>query len=113
MIAAQMHGFQRAIAHGLIGTLLLAMPVAPILAAARAAATPAPAASADLGAQVDASNPGTLIQTAACAMLKAPNARRADYRKNPNKVKGLANKNLLPHSNASYSARLVLPRHWN
>jgi phospholipid transport system substrate-binding protein len=113
MITAQMHGLQRAIAHGLIGTLLLAMPVAPILAAASAAATPAPAASADLGAQVDASNPGTLIQTAASAMLKDLDAHRADYRKDPNKVHGLVDQVLLPHFDTEYSARLVLARHWN
>ena len=94
--------------------LLLALPVTPLVAAA--AATPAPAAasaSGDLGAQVDASGPGTLIQTAASAMLKDLDAHRADYRKDPAKVHQLVDQVLLPHFDTEYSARLVLGRHWN
>jgi phospholipid transport system substrate-binding protein len=70
-------------------------------------------AADDLAAQVDASNPGTLIQTAASAMLKELDAHRADYRKDPNKVHHLVDEVLLPHFDTEYSARLVLGRHWN
>jgi phospholipid transport system substrate-binding protein len=93
--------------------LLLALPGASLLAASSPApATPA-AASGDLGAQVDASNPGTLIQSAASAMLKELDAHRAEYRKDPGKVHALVDQVLLPHFDTEYSARLVLARHWN
>ncbi len=71
------------------------------------------AAADDLGASVDASNPGTLIQTAASAMLKDLDAHRAEYRKDPSKVHHLVDEVLLPHFDTEYSARLVLGRHWN
>jgi phospholipid transport system substrate-binding protein len=98
----------------LVGALLLTLPMAPVLAAASAAAPAAPAAPAagDVGAQVDASNPGTLIQTAASAMLKDLDAHRAEYRKDPNKVHALVDQVLLPHFDTEYSAKLVLARHW-
>jgi phospholipid transport system substrate-binding protein len=70
-------------------------------------------AADDIGAQVDASNPGALIQTAATAMLKDLDAHRADYRKDPGKVHHLVDEVLLPHFDTEYSARLVLGRHWN
>jgi len=93
--------------------LLLALSAAPLLAAAAATPAPAAAASGDLGAQVDASGPGTLIQTAASAMLKDLDAHRAEYRKDPEKVHRLVDQVLLPHFDTEYSARLVLARHWN
>jgi len=71
------------------------------------------AAADDLGAGVDASNPGNLIQTAASAMLKDLDAHRAEYRKDPGKVHHLVDEVLLPHFDTEYSARLVLGRHWN
>jgi phospholipid transport system substrate-binding protein len=96
-----------------------ALAAALLLAVSAAIATPAPApapaaaASGDVGAQVDASSPGTLIQTAASAMLKDLDAHRADYRKDPEKVHRLVDQVLLPHFDTEYSARLVLARHWN
>jgi phospholipid transport system substrate-binding protein len=83
--------------------------------AATAAAPSAPAAAdsgADLAAQVDASGPGQLVQTAATAMLKDLDAHRADYRANPSKVHHLVDQVLLPHFDTDYSARLVLGKHW-
>jgi phospholipid transport system substrate-binding protein len=90
------------------------------VSAASSAATPAAApavpasagATADLGASVDASGPGQLIQTAASAMLKDLDAHRAEYRANPGKVHVLVDQVLLPHFDTDYSARLVLGRHW-
>jgi phospholipid transport system substrate-binding protein len=87
--------------------LLACVAVAALLAAGVATAAD------DLGASVDASNPGNLIQTAASAMLKDLDAHRADYRKDPAKVHHLVDEVLLPHFDTEYSARLVLGRHWN
>lgn len=70
-------------------------------------------AAEDLGAAVDASTPGNLIQTTATAMLKDLDAHRAEYRKDPAKVHQLVDQVLLPHFDSEYSARLVLARHWN
>jgi phospholipid transport system substrate-binding protein len=81
--------------------------------AALAASAGALQAADDTGAQVDASTPGTLIQTAATAMLKDLDAHRADYRKDPAKVHHLVDQILLPYFDTQYSARLVLGRHWN
>jgi phospholipid transport system substrate-binding protein len=92
-----------------VAALLLTLVTAPLLAAA----APAPATSGDLATQVDASGPGTLIQTAASAMLKDLDAHRAEYRKDPEKVHHLVDQVLLPHFDTEYSARLVLGRHWN
>jgi phospholipid transport system substrate-binding protein len=92
--------------------LLLATPAMP-LAAATTQAPAAPAATGDAGAQVDASTPTTLIQSAASAMLKDLDAHRAEYRKDPSKVHVLVDQILLPHFDTEYAARLVLARTWN
>jgi phospholipid transport system substrate-binding protein len=91
--------------------LSLALGVAGATAATAPAAAPASAA-ADLGAAVDASGPGQLIQTAAGAMLKDLDAHRDEYRSNPAKVHVLVDQVLLPHFDTDYSARLVLGHHW-
>src|SRR5579863_3181170 len=70
-------------------------------------------AADDTAATVDASNPGTLIQSTASAMLKDLDAHRAEYKKDPAKVHRLVDEILLPHFDTEYSARLVLGRHWN
>ena len=95
--------------------LLLATPAMPLAAATtQAPAAPAaPAATGDTGAQVDASTPTTLIQSAASAMLKDLDAHRAEYRKDPSKVHVLVDQILLPHFDTEYAARLVLARTWN
>jgi phospholipid transport system substrate-binding protein len=69
----------------------------------------APALAAD---PVDASGPGELIQTAAQSMLKALDADREAYRKDPKKVEQLVEEVLLPHFDSQYAARLVLAKHW-
>jgi phospholipid transport system substrate-binding protein len=81
-------------------------------------ARPATAATgaADNGsaaAIVDNSDPGRLIATAAAAMLRDLDARRAEYRKEPAKVEQLVDRVLLPYFDTDYAARLVLGRHWN
>ena len=108
-----------AVAMGL--SLGLCFTAATAIAAATPATAPAGAASpgaansgpaGDLGASVDASGPGQLVQTAASAMLKDLDAHRAEYRSNPSKVHTLVDQVLLPHFDTDYSARLVLGRHW-
>jgi phospholipid transport system substrate-binding protein len=91
----------------------------PVIAAPANAPTNAPAADAggadaggDLGAAVDASGPGQLVQTAASAMLKDLDAHRAEYHADPGKVHRLVDQVLLPHFDTDYSARLVLGHHW-
>jgi phospholipid transport system substrate-binding protein len=99
-----------------LGLILLAGSTLAVAAGTAAPAPTLPAAApagGDLGAQVDASDPYKLIQTAASAMLKDLDAHRADYRKDPGKVHALVDQILLPHFDSEYSARLVLGRHWN
>jgi phospholipid transport system substrate-binding protein len=93
--------------------LLLLLPMAPALAAATPAAAAPDAPLSDLAAQVDASSPGKLIETAANAMLKDLDAHRAEYRKDPERVHRLVDAVLLPHFDTEYAARLVLARSWN
>ena len=100
---------------GLISVIAAALSLGLALTPAGAATAPAPApaaAPADLGAAVDASGPGQLIQTAASAMLKDLDAHRGEYRSNPGKVHVLVDQVLLPHFDTEYSARLVLGHHW-
>jgi phospholipid transport system substrate-binding protein len=78
--------------------------------------TTAPAASpasTTAATGVDATDPGTLIQTAAQAMLRELDAHRDEYRHDPAKVNAMVDRILLPHFDTNYSARLVLGRHWN
>jgi len=95
--------------------VLAAALAAPVGAAAPPAAAPAAAgaAAASGAAVVDDSDPGRLIETAAQAMLSDLDAHRAEYRKDPAKINALVDRVLLPHFDTSYSARLVLGKHWN
>ena len=68
--------------------------------------------SAAAGAQAQAQGPSELVETAAQAMLKDLDANRDAYRKDPAKVDALVEKNLLPHFDTEYAARLVLGTHW-
>jgi len=81
-----------------------------LIAAACAALWLAPVAYA--ADPVDASGPGQLIDSAAKSMLKALDANRDEYRKDPQKVEQLVDEVLLPHFDAAYAARLVLAAHW-
>jgi hypothetical protein len=83
----------------LVVTMALSLGLSLTAAAAAAAPATAPggqansgvanssaatsSAPADLGASVDASGPGQLVQTAASAMLKDLDALRGEYRSNP------------------------------
>ncbi len=81
---------------------------------AACADTAAPAAAPAAAATgVDATDPGTLIQSAAQAMLRELDAHRDEYRHDPAKINAMVDRILLPHFDTNYSARLVLGRHWN
>jgi phospholipid transport system substrate-binding protein len=74
--------------------------------------TVAPPPAVARSATVDASTPNALIESAANAMLRELDARRAEFRKEPAKVYELVDRILLPHFDVDYSARLVLARNW-
>jgi phospholipid transport system substrate-binding protein len=82
-------------------------------AGADATAPAASPASTTAATGVDATDPGTLIQTAAQAMLRELDAHRDEYRHDPAKINAMVDRILLPHFDTNYSARLVLGRHWN
>jgi phospholipid transport system substrate-binding protein len=63
-------------------------------------------------AEIDASNPSRLIESAATAILQDLDAHRAEYRKDPAKLEVVVTRILLPHFDTDYSAQLVLGRHW-
>lgn len=96
----------------LAACMVAALACAAIANPARAE-PPAPAAAAASPASVDATDPGTLIQSAAQAMLKELDAHRDEYRHDPAKINAMVDRILLPHFDTDYSARLVLGRHWN
>jgi phospholipid transport system substrate-binding protein len=60
----------------------------------------------------NSSDPSQILDAAAQAMLKELDANRAEYRKNPSKIDALVEKDLLPHFDTEYAARLVLGAHW-
>lgn len=77
---------------------LLALPAAGVLAAA-----------AQQGAQL---GPHELVSKVAQDTLKDLDAHRAEYRQDPQKVRQLVDKNMLPYFDTKYSAQLVLGKHW-
>ena len=101
-------GVRMAGATGLLALAALMLPAAGEAASAAPAAAPAAAP-----VEVVDSDPGKLIETAAQAMLAELDAHRAEFRKDPAKINDVVDRILLPHFDTSYSARLVLGRHWN
>jgi phospholipid transport system substrate-binding protein len=57
-------------------------------------------------------DPSQILENAARTMLKELDAHRADYRNDPSKIDALVEKDLLPHFDTEYAARLVLGAHW-
>ena len=69
--------------------------------------------SAAIAAQGTAAlGPQELVTKVAQDTLKELDANRAEYRKNPSKVRELVDKTMLPHFDTEYAARLVLAKHW-
>jgi phospholipid transport system substrate-binding protein len=60
----------------------------------------------------NAADPAALLEKAARDMLTELDANRAEYRKDPAKIDALVEKDLLPHFDTEYAARLVLGMHW-
>jgi phospholipid transport system substrate-binding protein len=56
--------------------------------------------------------PQELVQKVAQDTLRDLDANRAEYKKNPKRVRELVDKNMLPHFDTAYSAQLVLAKHW-
>ncbi len=73
------------------------------------AQSPAPASGT---AQNTQEGPSEVVKNAAEGMLKALDANREMYRKDPSKVRELVDKYLLPHFDVDTSARAVLGVHW-
>jgi phospholipid transport system substrate-binding protein len=69
------------------------------------------AAAADAAPAASAQDPAQLVQSSAEGLLKDLDANRPLYRKDPKALRGLVDKNLLPHFDIAYSARLVLGQH--
>src|SRR5690348_914467 len=88
----------------LTAAMLLGAEAQPVLAQAQATAAADPA---------NASTPNPLIETVAQQMLKALDANRDQYRKDPKKVYDLVDKLLLPHFDTEFAAQQVLAQHWN
>ena len=69
-------------------------------------------APANVAAAVPGPAPQELMQGVSQDLLRELDANRAAYAKDPTKLRGLADKYLLPHFDVDYSARLVLGKHW-
>jgi len=65
----------------------------------------ATAADAQLG-------PFELVTKVAESTLKDLDAHRSEYQKDPNKVRQLVDKNMLPYFDTAYAAQLVLGKNW-
>lgn len=56
--------------------------------------------------------PHELVTKVAQDTLEDLDANRAEYKKNPAKVREVVDKNMLPHFDTRYAAQLVLAKHW-
>ena len=56
--------------------------------------------------------PYELVTKVAQDTLEDLDANRAEYKKNPAKVREVVDKNMLPHFDTRYAAQLVLAKHW-
>jgi phospholipid transport system substrate-binding protein len=63
-------------------------------------------------AQGASEQPSQVIDDAANGLLKALNANRAEYRKDPAKVQALVDQYILPHVDTQFAAQLVLGKYW-
>jgi phospholipid transport system substrate-binding protein len=83
-----------------------AVAAAPaVYAQAQPQAAPAPAT-------VPGQSPQELVQSVAQNLLKELDANRAEYTKDPQKLRALVDKYLLPAFDVDYAARLVLGKNW-
>ena len=82
---------------------LVALPVQQAMAASAPAAATAP---------VPGPGPQELMQQISNNVLRDLDANREAFRKDPEKLRALIDKHLLPFFDVEYSARLVLGKHW-
>lgn len=68
-----------------------------------------PASAAADGTQL---GPQELVTKVAQDTLKDLDAHRAEYQKDPKKVRELVDKTMLPYFDTAYAAQLVLAKHW-
>jgi len=61
---------------------------------------------------INTQDPTQMIQDVASNILKELDANRDAYRKDPSKVRALADKYLLPYFDTQYAAQLVLGKYW-
>jgi phospholipid transport system substrate-binding protein len=57
-------------------------------------------------------SPHALVTKVAEQTLKDLDAHRSEYQKDPDKVRQLVDKNMLPYFDTAYAAQLVLGKHW-
>lgn len=67
------------------------------------------ASAADTAAQLA---PDELVKQVAQDVLKDLDANRAEYKKEPSKIRAVVDKYMLPHFDTRYAAQLVLAKHW-
>lgn len=89
---------------------LLALLAVTPWAVTSAQSTPSSAPAA--ATQVPGPAPQDVIQRVSQDLLRDLDANRATYSKDPQKLRGLVDKYLLPHFDTDYAARLVLGKHW-
>ena len=71
------------------------------------------AAAADADTQAASQlGPYELVSKVAQDTLKDLDAHRAEYKKDPKRVRELVDKNMLPHFDTAYAAQLVLAKNW-
>jgi phospholipid transport system substrate-binding protein len=83
-----------------------------IAVAALLALAPVRHAPANAATQAAQEQPSQVIETAARQTLKALDANREGYRKNPAQIQGIVDKYLLPHFDTQLAAQSVLGRYW-
>ncbi|MBS0366188.1 MAG: ABC transporter substrate-binding protein [Proteobacteria bacterium] len=81
-------------------------------AQAQEAPAAAPAAAPATAPAATPAGPTEVVQAAAQGMLGDLDRDRALYRREPQRVRELVNKYLLPHFDTEYAARLVLGQYW-
>jgi phospholipid transport system substrate-binding protein len=88
------------------------MAAAVLLAAGWSMLAALPVVAAPAAAQGSMEQPSQVVESAANGMLKALDANRALYRRDPAKVDALVDKYILPHVDTTFSAELVLGKYW-
>lgn len=69
-------------------------------------------AAAAAGSQVQSAGPGEIVAQVAQETLEELDRHRAEYRKDPRRLRELVDRIMLPHFDTQYAAQLVLAKHW-